>query len=174
MARVEIGLASIKGFNGSHSLSVPLLNLLQSIDLFSQNHSSVQNGPYLDSISWLAARVIGLISYRMGGLYSTAATCGYLFVAREDVLSWNGCCKKGQLQVKEVYNYILQGSCKKGPNAFWFHKSWNWDIPLKLKCFVWLAAHNKMLMCYNFLEKEFHGPGSALAMRLIASFPVLL
>ena len=62
-----------------------------------------------------------------------------------------------QISVKEIYKHISHGHVL-NDNAFWFHKTWKWDIPLKLKCFMWLVVHNKLSTWDNIRKMGFHGP----------------
>ena len=43
--------------------------------------------------------------------------------------------------------------------TWWTRKIWNWNIPLKIKCFLWLCLVNKILTWSNLLKHGFIGPG---------------
>ena len=35
----------------------------------------------------------------------------------------------------------------------WFHKIWNWDAPLKVKCFTWMLLSNPILTWDSLLKR---------------------
>jgi len=64
-----------------------------------------------------------------------------------------------QISVKEIYKHIFHGHGL-NDNSFWFHKTWRWDIPLKLKKFMWLVVHNTILTWDNIHKRGFEDLGS--------------
>jgi hypothetical protein len=41
---------------------------------------------------------------------------------------------------------------------FWYSEIWKWQIPLKVKLFVWLLLEQKILTWDNLLKRGFQGP----------------
>lgn len=69
---------------------------------------------------------------------------GIFLSEEEDNYSWDGNTLEGQVSVEEAYFHITHAP----PHLMskrWFTNIWSWNIPLKLKCFGWLAWHKKIL-----------------------------
>jgi hypothetical protein len=61
---------------------------------------------------------------------------------RDDALMWTGGDNSGSLTVKNVYMALLSTqSCPRIDG--WRQKLWKWEIQLKIKLFIWLAAEEK-------------------------------
>lgn len=71
------------------------------------------------------------------------------------LLVWDGPGFKGALTVSNVYNLLV--SFEPNPLSWWHHKIWRWRIPLKLKCFLWLCFHNKILTRDIIMKRGFCG-----------------
>lgn len=72
--------------------------------------------------------------------------------------------EQGLITVKEAYRYIKQvqqGTVEWG----WFRKIWTWKLPLKLKCFGWLAGRNELLTWDNLCCRGFTEPGRFFRVR---------
>jgi len=63
-----------------------------------------------------------------------------------------------QILVKDIYKHISHGHGL-NDNAFWFHNRWIWDIPLKLKCFMWLVVQNNIFTWDNIHKRGFEDLG---------------
>lgn len=63
-----------------------------------------------------------------------------------------------QISVKDIYKRISHG-CGLNDNDFWFHNTWRQNIPLKLKCFMWLMVHNNILAWDNIHKRGFQDHG---------------
>jgi ribonuclease HI len=76
---------------------------------------------------------------------------------KDDELMWTGGDTSGSLTVKNAYLALLstQGLTSLGG---WRQTVWKWDIQLKIKLFIWLAAENKILTWDNLQQKGWEGP----------------
>jgi hypothetical protein len=68
---------------------------------------------------------------------------GVLLQSKSDSLKWSGGNKSGMITVKNIYMAT--------ENLKWIYKSggwqmalWGWNVPLKVKLFIWLLAENKL------------------------------
>jgi hypothetical protein len=75
----------------------------------------------------------------------------------EDELLWIGGDNSRSLTVKNTYLALLstQGLSRIGG---WRQVVWKWDIQLKIKLFIWLAAENKILTWDNLQQRGWEGP----------------
>jgi hypothetical protein len=75
----------------------------------------------------------------------------------EDNLMWSWDTKQGQVNAKLAYEVQVMEDMGEEPK-FWYSKIWRWQIPLKVKLFVWLLLEQKILTWDNFLKRDFQGP----------------
>lgn len=69
----------------------------------------------------------------------------WTFISNEmDRMSWVGQMHKIQMVVNEIYKFISNPT-PSAEDHIWLQKSLDWEFPLKLKCFGWLALHDKIL-----------------------------
>jgi len=83
---------------------------------------------------------------------------GLKLTKKKEKLKWEGVMYNEQISVKEIYKHISHGRGL-NDNVFWFHNTWRWDIPLKLKCFMWLVVHNNILTWDNIHKRGFQDLG---------------
>lgn len=72
-------------------------------------------------------------------------------------MSWVGHMNKSQIVVSDIFMYISNPT----PSVeyhIWIQKSWKLEFPLKLKCFGWMALHDKILTWENLSRRGFIGP----------------
>ena len=60
----------------------------------------------------------------------------------EDIIVWNGNKVGSQLTTKSTYDTIYFMSSKSS-SEWWSNTIWKWNLPTKLKCFLWLILKNK-------------------------------
>jgi hypothetical protein len=75
---------------------------------------------------------------------------------REDDLIWTGGDNSGLITVKNIYhaNLTTQGLKKV---LGWRQAILKWNLQLKIKCFIWLAAKNKILTWENMNARGWEG-----------------
>ena len=65
---------------------------------------------------------------------------------------------QSQIAVRDIYKHITNPlTTIEVPNQL--HNIWRQELPLKLKCFIWLALHDKILTQSNLSRRGFYGPG---------------
>lgn len=76
-------------------------------------------------------------------------------------MRWVGQVHKNLIATEDIYRSI---SILANPfvELSWFHKSWKWNFPLKLKCFSWLVLNDKVLTWNNFVHRGFIGPSTCM------------
>jgi hypothetical protein len=78
-------------------------------------------------------------------LYITALkSVGVSLSTEQDSLLWAGGDATGIISVKNLYAALLN-QLNFGVDHSWFFQLWNWEVPLKLKLFIWLAGKEKTL-----------------------------
>ena len=63
---------------------------------------------------------------------------GYRLSNEEDSLTWVANPQTGNISSKTAYQAIVQSSLNY-VHKWWYKLLWKWRIPLKFKCFMWLA-----------------------------------
>jgi len=76
---------------------------------------------------------------------------------RSDVLVWGGHIRNDWISVKETYDHITSTS-QAPPFSDITSMLWKWEVPLKIKCFSWLAIRNCILTWDNLDRRGFFGP----------------
>jgi hypothetical protein len=75
----------------------------------------------------------------------------------KDELMWTGGDTSGSLTVKNAYMALI--STQRFPSyGGWRYNIWKWDLQLKIKLFIWLAAENKILTWDILQQKGWEGP----------------
>jgi hypothetical protein len=75
-----------------------------------------------------------------------------------DILLWAGGDATGSITVKNLYEAYLQQMRLDVDNS-WIRLIWKWQVPLKLKLFIWLAARGKILSWEALRHRGWEGPG---------------
>jgi hypothetical protein len=141
-------------------LSQTLLSFLRqkNITLLFQARGPLVKNPY--SAHWIRSNELGITGelaeewehYRKALIGS-----GAFIQDKVDELMWTGGDNSGFLSVKNAYNALLS-TLRMQPVGGWRLKLWKWDLPLKIKLFIWLAVENKILSWDNLQQKGWEGP----------------
>ena len=70
--------------------------------------------------------------------------------------SWNE--KTGKINAKSTYGALLYVSL--GEDGWWLCPLWKWNVPLKIKLFVWLDLGNHILTWDYYLKNGGVDPNS--------------
>jgi len=83
---------------------------------------------------------------------------GITLTSRADLFLWYYNKVDGVVTSKLVYDYL---SAMKNVNLskWWGHSIWSWNVPLKIKCFIWLVLHNRILTWDNLRRRDWKGSG---------------
>jgi hypothetical protein len=94
----------------------------------------------------------------MGTILQRLNEAGVSLCEKEDTLIWTGGDSSGRMSVKNIYATLI--SIYEWPQTKgWKYKLWKWEIQLKKKLFIWLAAENKILTWQVLQGKGWQGPG---------------
>lgn len=75
-----------------------------------------------------------------------------------DLLTWGGMVLDGNISVKDIYAYITK-DLRSVTRFSWLSKQCKQAAPLKLKCFLCLVLHNRILTWENLYKRGFQRPG---------------
>jgi hypothetical protein len=81
---------------------------------------------------------------------------GVTLTENEDELIWTGGDSSGYLSTKNVYA-ALTSTLNLQTSTGWRKNLWTWNIQLKIKLFMWLAAENKILTWKILQHRGWHG-----------------
>jgi hypothetical protein len=79
-------------------------------------------------------------------------------IDKEDSLSWAGGDDSGVPTVKNFYMSIIR-SKNLNKVEVWKTSIWKWNVPLKIKLFLWLAMEGKILTWESLQRRGWEGPG---------------
>jgi hypothetical protein len=98
--------------------------------------------------------------------FFTAAlkSSGLSLTNASDTLTWVGGDGSGHVTAKNVYAALPPDRVTVSQPS-WLPRIWSWQLPLKLKLFLWLGASNKLLTWENLQKKGRHGPGLCVLCR---------
>jgi hypothetical protein len=83
---------------------------------------------------------------------------GFHYVRKRTLLYGQEGIPLGRMTVKNIYAALI--STYEWPQTKgWKYKLWKWEIQLKKKLFIWLAAENKILTWQVLQGKGWQGPG---------------
>jgi hypothetical protein len=71
---------------------------------------------------------------------------------------WAGGDATGAITVKNLYT-ALQFQLISDVDKPWIKQLWNWNVPLKLKLFSWLAGKDRILTWEALQRRGWEGPG---------------
>jgi hypothetical protein len=75
----------------------------------------------------------------------------------DDSLVWTG-HPTGIISANAIYSVIFN-SLNIDPVHWWMEKIWMWNLPIKIKCFMWLCLNKKILTWDSLLKRGWQGPG---------------
>jgi hypothetical protein len=76
-------------------------------------------------------------------------------------LLWSWDTKQGQVNAKLAYKVQVMEDREVEPK-FWYSDIWEWQLPIKVKLFVWLLLEQRILSWDNLTKMGFQGPSICL------------
>lgn len=116
----------------------------------------------LSSEGWLTAGELNLPQHWhdcWGNYIARFSAAGIKFNSEPNSLTWDGPGGNGILNVKNLYNVLERNTPNPHLPRWWHRRLWKWNIPPKLRLFIWLCFHNKILTWCNIQKRGFNGPG---------------
>jgi hypothetical protein len=105
--------------------------------------------------------LVGELSIEWSNYCRELQVAGVILTGDEDELFWTGGDSSGVISVKNIYEAI-QSTQNLPLITGWKIRLWKWDIPLKIKLFLWLAVNNKIATWDNLLHRGWSGPGRCI------------
>jgi ribonuclease HI len=158
---IRIGVDNILGLGERSLLSDELRTQLQflNITLLSQVNLRSNNSSLPDR--WMNSgdlRLCQPIASEWDRFIKALKGSGISLSACPDSLRWAGGDATGITSVKNFYT-ALHSQRLVTVDRTWFSLLWRWDIPLKLKLFIWLAGKGKSLTWDALQRRGWKGPG---------------
>jgi hypothetical protein len=70
---------------------------------------------------------------------------------------WSWDTKRGQVNANQAYKVQLLEDMEEEP-MYWYNELWKWQLPLKVKLFIWLMLEQRILTWENLNKRGFNGP----------------
>jgi len=144
---IRIGSDKVLGLGDRSLLSCDLRSHLRLNNFTQLAHILKQPGGRALPDNWLDSGDLNLSdpSAAEWNLHISALKeAGITLSSRPDSLRWAGGDSTGNLTVRNLYDALLKQKYL-AVDRSWFSLIWRWDIPLKIKLFIWLAGKEKSL-----------------------------
>jgi ribonuclease HI len=161
---IRIGSDKVLGLGDRSLLSCDLRSHLRLNNFTQLAHILKQPGGRALPDNWLDSGDLNLsdLSAAEWNLYISALKeAGITLSSRPDSLRWAGGDSTGNLTVRNLYDALLKQKYL-AVDRSWFSLIWRWDIPLKIKLFIWLAGKEKSLTWDMIRRRGWEGPGICL------------
>lgn len=145
-AQIRVGIDPIIGLEHDHSLPPIIPQYLRILGLSTLNMVHHQRFGNAANLKWFSAYELGLsghLARRWEDYTNQLNSAGIQLNDAEDRLVWGGNPASGNVTAKSAYKRILQDKYIY-PQDWWYLKIWQWNIPVKLKCFSWLILQDKL------------------------------
>jgi hypothetical protein len=157
---IRIGVDPLIGSHTYYKLSRNLISVLKEkgIEFLAQaGTGSMENTRHT---SWKKAELLGLDgelreewNFFLKGLIGS----GFELNSDKDTLLWSWDTKGGQVSAKKAYEVQMMETVEVEQN-FWYVDLWTWQLPLKVKLFIWLMLEQRILTWENLIKRGFNGP----------------
>jgi hypothetical protein len=111
-------------------------------------------------IRWKKAETLGLEGEQKeewNNFVKGLVGSGFELNNEKDTLMWSWDTKGGQVNAKQAYEVQLMEDMEEEP-TFWYTELWKWQLPLKVKLFIWLMLEQKILTWENLAKRGIIGP----------------
>ena len=153
--KIRVGIDPIAGHNSQYILSEELREYLTDLGITYLAQAHNLDGCGLGGTHWYSASDLLL-----GGEWASQWTSyvnglshgGIRIGLSEDRLLWMFDEQRGKVTAKKAYELIVSNHKTVMENDIMM-KIWYFNIPLKIKCFVWLSC-NKKINTWDILSKK--------------------
>jgi hypothetical protein len=100
---------------------------------------------------WIKAEVLGLegdSKDEWNNYVKGLTSLGIELNNEKDLLMWSWDTKSGQVSAKKAYEVQMLEDEVTEP-VFWYSDLWQWQLPLKIKLFMWLLLEQRILTWEN-------------------------
>lgn len=157
---ILVGLNTMVGMEGFHTLPMPIILYLQNRGLQHLPQIGLVQHVGFPSTHWYKAIELELRSklhLEWETFHSYLTQVAIVLTKNVARLTWGGISQGDDISAKDAYLHILPHP-QPGPLIGWLAQMWQWEVPLKIKCFTWLVVHNHILTWDNLLKRGFMGP----------------
>lgn len=153
---IRVGKDKILGIDDSICLSNRIMEYLKiyGITTLKNIRNSSSNTYWLNSID---LELDGDDATMWDNYINALCSAGCTLTDQVDRLLWNGNVKTGNLIDKTTYDRIMQEKYI-FPHNWWYKQIWKWNLPLKIKCFLWHALQGTLKTWDNLLRRGWCGP----------------
>jgi hypothetical protein len=157
--RAILGHDPFIGCKSSFKLSVPLIQFLNSLSIFSIAQAVVPDDSGSKQV-WLESSQLGL-SDRLKTEWEKFVTilkCSGIHLKNtNDKIVWTWNRSTGEVTTNLAYQSILYLN-QMEERRWWYKSIWKVNIPVKMICFVWLCLKDCILSGVNYKKIEGKGP----------------
>ena len=142
-----------------YKLSSHILNYLVDIGYFTLSHIRRPLWRNMDCSYWLTSKDLGLVhdsTHESEAYIKKLNLVGCRISNGDDSLTWTTNPQTGNIYAKATYQAIVHTSSSL-VHKWWYKIIWKWMIPLKFKCFIWMALQNCLKTWDNLIKKMLQG-----------------
>jgi hypothetical protein len=110
--------------------------------------------------SWKKDEILGLVGEQKeewNNFIKGLVGSGFDLNSDKDTLLWSWDTKGGQVNAKQAYEVQMMENVEVEPN-YWYVELWTWQLPLKVKLFIWLMLEQRILTWENLVKRGIYGP----------------
>lgn len=159
---VIVGVDPIPGMAGDFQISSSLVDYLAEIGYDTLSRIKKPHGINSDPYYWYSAKdlgISGVVTLEWDEYILRLNSSGCRLNDQKDTFSWISNSETGTITAKSAYLELIRENLFH-EEKWWFTVLWKWKIPLKMKCFMWLALQNSLKTWDNLLKRGWHGPNS--------------
>ena len=153
--KIRVGIDPIAGLNSQYILFEELREYLTDLGITYLAQAHNQDGCGLDGTVWYSASdlLLGGVWAEQWSSYVTGLSHGDIRIGpSKDRLLWMYDEQRGMVTARKAYDLIVSNHKIVLENNNMM-KIWFFNIPLKIKCFVWLSC-NKKINTWDTLRKK--------------------
>lgn len=154
--QIAVGVDPILCVSTDQVISTGLLSSLRSVGCYTLNSIHIQTSrAYWSNADEL--RLPPLYAAEWNNYIHTLNCAGIRLNCGGDQVLWAGNAATGIVTAKTAYSYMIKRRCIL-PMHWWYKAIWSWNIPLKMKCFLWVLLQDRLKSWDNLSLLGWIGP----------------
>jgi hypothetical protein len=156
---IRIGADPMVGSQHYYKLSGNLITTLKQKGIISLANVEIADVENSFITRWKKVDLLGLVGEQkdewdkyIKGLIGS----GFVLNSDKDSILWSWDTKNGQVNAKQAYEVQLLEMEAEETNC-WYKELWNWQVPLKIKLFIFLMLEQRILTWENLVKRGFSG-----------------
>jgi hypothetical protein len=161
---VRIGSDPMVGSHNFYQLSRNLISKLKDLGFEFLAQVGTVDLENSRQTGWIKAEVLGLegdLKDEWNNYVKGLVSLGIELNKDKDLLMWSWDTKSGQVSAKKAYEVQMLEVVETEP-VFWYNDLWKWQLPLKVKLFMWLLLEQRILTWENLVKRGYHGPSRCI------------